>query len=331
MLIKDFDTALKAAGSATAGAVFSVAGEEPFQAMTLEKALRGRAGALGLETVRLSGEEILPGVFHRLASEGSLFGSGRFFIVRNADAVPARSQGEVLEAPGQTGSPHIFLFLTLRQSLNTSFLKKLGAFGTVFQCWEPFPGRMWNWTGRLADRADLRLDRRASDTASALSFGRLINLAGIIERLSIRYGPGASVTSEMVLSISGAPPECSALEMAGHAVSCRRAQALSMLSILLSAGEEPIRLLALIHSQWVLAVSAAGLLNRGEDESRVAAALGISPYRARSVLEAARPWRRRALAPVAGSFAETDMKLKYGWDSHAALVPFIIALTLPGE
>jgi DNA polymerase III delta subunit len=330
MLVKDFDKALELAESTSPGGVFVVAGEEPYQSLRLEKSLETRAKTLGLEAARLSGDMVLPGVVKRLTSEGSLFSAGKFILIRNTDEIPLKAQQELVEAVSQKDSQHLFLLLTQKQSLNTAFLKKLGACATVFQCWEPFPGRMWPWTKRLSGEMRVRLDREASETVSALSFGKLMNLAGIIERISIRYGPDATVTSEMVLASSGALPECNALEMTNHAVSCRTGSALSMMSVLLSSGEEPIRLLALIHSQWVLAACAAGILEKGGGESQVAATLGISPYRVKQVLEMARFWRGRALAPVAMSFAETDMKLKRGWDSLEALASFIIALTLHG-
>lgn len=329
MLVKDFDKAAELADSASPGGVFMVTGEEPCQALRLEKSLETRAREMGLEIERLSGDEVQPGDFRRLATEGSLFASGRLIITRNTDGIGARSQPEVLDAVNAASSDHIFLFLTDRTSLNTVFLKKIGERAVVFPCWEPFPGRMWTWTRRLSGELGLKLDRQASETVEALAYGRLFNLRGIIERLSMRYGPGTVITPAMVLALSGGVPECNALEMSQDAVTGRRAQALEKLSILLESGEEPIRLLALIHSQWVLAAGAAALVRRGGDASSVASSLGISPYRAKWVTEASGFWLRKELAPVAEAFAETDFRLKRGWDPMDAMAPFIIALTLP--
>ena len=331
MVVKDFDRVMELAASGSPGAVFLVGGEEAFQAWRLEAALETRAKALGLETVRLSADETEPGRVRRLASEGSLFSSGRFILVRNSDCFPLKTQPEVLSAAGCPEAGHMFLFLTDKPPQSTAFLKKLGGAAVSFTCWEPFPGRMWQWTGRLSKELGLNLDRQAADAAEGLAFGRLFNLWSVLERLSLRYGPGARITAPMVLASSGGVPECSALDLSQDAVTGRRSQALEKLSLLLAAGEEPIRLLALIHSQWLLAASAAGILGRGEGEASLASSLGISPYRARWVSEAGSRWVRKPLGPAAEAFAEADHRLKRGWDPLDALVPFIVTLTLLQE
>ena len=331
MLVKEFDRALELAVGATPGGVFLLTGEEPYQIMRLESAIEAAARARGLELARVPGDEAAPGDIRRLASEGSLFSSGRLIIVRNVESIPVKVQGELLDAVSIPASDHIFLFQTERTTLNTAFLKKLGALSVVYASWEPFAGRMWPWTKRLSGELGIRLDRQAGELVEALAYGRLFNLWGLMERISVRYGSGKPVNSEMVLALSGGIPECTALDMSQDAVTGQRAQALAKLSLLLASGEEPIRLLALIHSQWVLAASAACLVNRGKSESALAAALGISPYRAKWVIEASRFWRARALGPVAEAFSETDLRLKRSWDGVAALAPFIAALTLPEE
>jgi DNA polymerase III delta subunit len=332
MVVKDFDRAMELAASAAPGAVFLAGGEEAYQAGRLEAALEARARALGLETVRLSADEAEPGRMRRLTSEGSLFSSGRFILVRDAEGFPLKSQPEVLSAISCPGAGHMFLFLTGKPPQSTAFLKKLGAAAAVtFTCWEPFPGRMWQWTGRMSKELGLNLDRQAAETAEGLAFGRLFNLWSVLERLSLRYGSGTGITSSMVLASSGGVPECSALDLSQDAVTGRRSQALEKLSLLLAAGEEPIRLLALIHSQWLLAASAAGMLSRGEGEGSLASSLGISPYRAKWVAEAGSSWVGKPLAPAAEAFARTDQRLKRGWDPLDALVPFVVTLTLPRE
>jgi len=332
MLVKDFDKAVELAGGAGPGCVFLVSGEEPFQALRLETVLEARARALGLETARIPGDEVQPGDIRRLASEGSLFSSGRFILVRNTDAIPAKAQPEALEAVSAPGSNHLFLFLTERTSLNTVFLKKLGAAAAVsFACWEPFAGRMWPWTRRLSGELGLKLDRQASETAEALSYGRLLNLWSILERASIRYGSKTVVDHAMIVALSGVLPECSALDMSQEAVAGNSRKALEKLSLLLASGEEPIRLLALIHSQWALAATAASMLSGGRSEPATISALGISQYRSGWVLEAASRWRGRRYAPIAEAFSEADFRLKRGWDSMAAMTPVVVALTLPRE
>lgn len=331
MLVKDFDKAVELAGGAEPGGVFLVSGEEPFQALRLETVLQARARALGLETARIPGDEVQPGDIHRLASEGSLFSSGRFIMVRNTDAMPAKAQSETIEAVSARDSNHLFLFLTERTSLNTVFLKKLGALAVAFACWEPFAGKMWPWTKRLCGELVLKLDRQASETAEALSYGRLLNLWSILERASIRYGSGTAVNQAMIIALSGGLPECNALDMSQDAVTGNGRKALSKLSLLLASGEEPIRLLALIHSQWALTATAASLLSRGRTETEMISALGISPFRARWVAEASLHWRGREYAPIADAFSEADFRLKRGWDSMAAMTPLVVALTLPRD
>ncbi len=331
MLVKDFDKAVELAEGASPGGVFLVSGEEPFQALRLETLLEARARALGLETARIPGEEVQPGDIHRLASEGSLFSSGRFILVRNVDAIPAKAQPETLDAVSAAGSDHLFLFLTERTSLNTVFLKKLGATAVAFACWEPFAGKMWPWTKRLCGELGLKLDRQASETAEALSYGRLSNLWSILETASIRYGSATVVNQNMIVALSGGLPECNALDMSQDAVMGDGRKALEKISLLLASGEEPIRLLALIHSQWALAAMAASLLSRGRTEQAMISALGISPYRARWVISASAHWRGREYAPIADAFSEADFRLKRGWDPMAAMTPVVVALTLPRD
>lgn len=331
MIVKDFDKAVELAKGSGPGGVFLVSGEEPFQALRLETILEDRARVLALETARIPGDEVQPGDMRRLASEGSLFSSGRFILVRNIDAMPAKAQSETLEAVSVTGSDHLFLFLTERTSLNTVFLKKLASAAVAFSCWEPFSGKMWPWTKRLAGELGLKLDRQASETAEALSYGRLLNLWSILERASIRYGSGTVVNQAMIVALSGGLPECNALDMSQDAVTGNCRKALEKLSLLLASGEEPIRLLALIHSQWALAATAASLLSRGRTEPAMISALGISPYRARWVTEASAHWRGRDYAPIADAFSEADFRLKRGWDSMAAMTSLVVALTLPRD
>lgn len=312
--------------SASAGDMFIVSGDEFYQSNRLLDILRRRASALSLEVVRIAPEDLSEISLSALFSEGSLFSSGKLVVIGEVDKL-GKSHMTELRKIITGGFDHILYCRTAGRKPSNLFIKELESAGTAFTCWEPFANQMWKWTKRLADEEGIKLTRDGAEAAEAMASGKLEKLADVIVRVSIFHGKESPVNSSGVYNAVQGVQETSAFRFCEEILTGEKGAAMRSLSLLIDSGEEPIRLLALLYSQWKQVAGARELLKKGISPKAAAQKLGIAPFRWPAVEELAGRRSQCATSTLLETFAAADHGLKTGIDPLAAIASVVLALT----
>lgn len=326
MIVKNFEEMERLMASAAPGDTFIISGEEYYQSNRLLDTLRKRAGDAGLETVRLSPDDMEEVSLASILSEGSLFSSGKLVVISEVDKLPSRDRKD-LQAAVEAGSGNIVFARTAGRKPSNAFIKALEKAGTGFTCWEPFPNVIWRWTAMLAGEEGISFTREGSGAVETIASGRLERLADVVARVAMFYGRGKKATAEDVYRAVKGSRETNAFQFCGDALSGKRARALTSLSLLLRSGEEPIRLLALFYSQWQQVAGAGEMLEKGIPPKEASAKLGIPPFRWKGVEAMARKGKYGANASVLEAFAAADHGLKSGADPLCSIASVVLTLT----
>ncbi|MCK5130784.1 MAG: hypothetical protein KAR40_01360 [Candidatus Sabulitectum sp.] len=330
MIVKNFDAMMKKMESASPGDSFVVSGEEYYQSTRLLGALRHRGTALSLEPVRLMPDDLNEISLSALFSEGSLFSPGKLVMIGEVDKI-SKSQKSELEKIVAGTFDHILFCRTAGRKPSNAFMTKLESAGTGFTCWEPFANQMWKWTRTFAAEEEVTLTRDGSQAAEVIASGKLERLADVMVRIVLFHGKGSNVNASGVYAAVRGLEETTAFQFCGEILSGKRGAAMRSLSLLLNSGEEPIRLLALLYSQWRQVAGARELLQSGIPPQAAAKKLGIPQFRWRNVEEYAGRRSNCATSAVLESFAAADFGLKTGSDPLASIASVILSLTSAGK
>ncbi len=330
LIIKNFDAMMKKMESASPGDSFVVSGDEYCQSTRLLSALRRRGTALSLEPVRLMPDDLSEISLSALFSEGSLFSPGKLVMIGDVDKL-TKTQKSELEKIVAGSFDHILFCRTAGRKPSNAFMTRLESAGTGFTCWEPFANSMWKWTRIFAAEEGITLTRDGSQAAETIASGKLERMADVIARIGLFHGKGASVDSTGVYAAVKGLEETTAFQFCGEVLSGKRGASMRSLSLLLNSGEEPIRLLALLYSQWKQVASARELLQRGIPSQVAAKKLGIPQFRWRSVEEYATRRSTHATSDILETFAEADYGLKRGRDPLVSIASVILSLTMAGK
>jgi DNA polymerase III delta subunit len=330
LIVKSFDAMLKKIESASPGDSFIVSGEEYYQSNRLLNAFRNRGTGLSMEPVRLVPDDLNETSLSAVFSEGSLFSSGKYVIIGDVDKI-TKSQKKELEKTVAGSFDHILFCRTAGRRPSNSFITKLEKEGTGFTCWEPFPGQMWKWAERLASEEQVSLTRDGSQAAEAIASGKLERLAEVIGRVALFYGTGTSVDASGVYAAVRGVEETTAFQFCREVFTGSKGAAMQSLSLLLGSGEEPVKLLALLYSQWKQVAGARELLRSGVSAQVAAKRLGVPQFRWRSVEELAGKSVSYATSTVLRIFAAADLSLKTGSDPLVSIASVVLSLTSTGK
>ncbi len=101
--------------------------------------------------------------------------------------------------------------------------------------------------------------------------------------------------------------------------------ALDTLRRLLHEGEPPLRIFGLMVSEYRLLIQARTLADQGYSEERIAARLGVYPWRLRQRMEAARRGSAESLKATYRLLLQTDVEIKTGVQEPEAALEFLVA------
>jgi DNA polymerase III subunit delta len=131
-----------------------------------------------------------------------------------------------------------------------------------------------------------------------------------LERLSLYAGKGSTVREEDVAEVVTAVRQRSVFDLVDAIGARRRAEAVALLSRLLAAREEPLRLLALLARHYRQLLAARIASHGGGGEGEVASRLGVPPFVARKILAQSGRFSGAELESALARIARADLELK---------------------
>jgi len=148
-------------------------------------------------------------------------------------------------------------------------------------------------------------------------------LNGEMEKAAL-YSKGRVISKEEVAGIMAAVPEISVFKLIEAVSQKQLALALTLLEEQLTAGENTLRLLALLARQVRMLWQACGLSAKGLSSNLVAEELGVPPFVGEKLVQQSRKFSAPRLAKTLVAIAEADRKLKVGQADSSALEQIII-------
>ncbi|HEY7412206.1 MAG TPA: DNA polymerase III subunit delta [Vicinamibacteria bacterium] len=306
-------------------AVVAILGADSFRAEeALEAVVAEAVGSErgdGVEAFR--GDETTWARVVEAARTPSLFAPRRAVVVRGADAL--KDDGAGVPAYIADPTPGTTLVVqAVKPDKRRAVWKALLEKATVVEA-EPLKGRALR--AHVLARAKARrlpLNEPAMEELLERVGQDLRRLEGEMEKLAAyAEGRSAPLSAEEVAAVLGrglAQP----IYRIGDALAARRpALVLELVNQALDEGEAPLRILGNLHYA-LRRVRGAKALGRGPGaRDAVVSRLGVLPFKAGDVLEAARAWSEAELEDATAAFYEADRRLKSSQDGRVVLAAAI--------
>lgn len=152
------------------------------------------------------------------------------------------------------------------------------------------------------------------DVAAQLKFragASLTRLSGEVEKLAAHAGERTEITDE---DLEIVPPtlECTVFQMIDRLVERNGAQAFSMLSAMREAGEDDVRILAMITRQMRFMAQIKLMQRRKAADDEMVRALGITPYGLRNTRRQLRGFTEERLRRAYRECVDAEFAIKSG-------------------
>lgn len=148
-----------------------------------------------------------------------------------------------------------------------------------------------------------------------------------LEKIILFLGDRATITKEDVNLIINRSLEQNVFLLTEYIQKGQKAKAISLVKDLIIMKEEPIKLLALITSNYRLYYQCKILSQKGYSGQQIAKTVNVHPYRVKLALTQVRHYQLNQLLNIIDNCAETDYKLKSSYmDKQLILELFILSL-----
>lgn len=238
-----------------------------------------------------------------------MLGGRRLVIVKRAQKLLEKS--EQLRAYLDDPCPQTILLLELSKSPDKrrKAWKEVEKRTSIISCDTPKTAELEDWVSEQARERKLRLGQDAVRYLVSESGGDLRHLLNELEKLSL-YAGEEKLDLETIATVLGRGKAQSIFRFLDALAAGNAAKALRQLGRLLEEGEPPLRILALVDrlvGQLRMAKEFQSSPRRGDSLAKV---LGVPPFAAKSLSEAARRFDRVSLEGALRTLSDTDRVLK---------------------
>lgn len=261
-----------------------------------------------------------------------LLGGRRLVVVREADRL-APGALDALAAYAEAPLDSTVLALAAEKiDRRLKIWKALEAAGVLVECGRPDERSLSKCLQEAAEAAGVTFEPGAVEALIELAGRDLGVLEGEVTKLAAFVGPARRVSPEVVHEVVAAGAGQQSVFAWVDAVAERRAsEALVALGRLLAAGEEPLRLLALLARQVRLVWGAKALAARGASVPEVAEQLvPRARFLAPKLLAQARGFDEAELAANHDRLVEADLALKSSPSSERLVLERLV-LAIAGK
>lgn len=183
------------------------------------------------------------------------------------------------------------------------------------------------WIVGRAEEAHVGIEDGAVKVLLELTGGNVTTLAKEMDKLMLYVGIGGEITQNLVTELVPKSVEQNVFALTEKVVKRDIAGAMRILEGLFTQQEEPIKLLALLVSQFRLLYQVKELQQRGYGQNQIASHIGVHPYRVKLAMNQTNTFSFEALKKVIHELAEADYNMKTGkMDKHLVLEFFVMRL-----
>ena len=183
------------------------------------------------------------------------------------------------------------------------------------------------WVVSRAEEAHVYIDNTAVSLLLELVGSNVTMLAKEMDKLTLYVGMGGEITSKLVTELVPKSVEQNVFALTEKVVKKDIAGAMQILDGLFTQQEEPIKLLALLVSQFRLLNQVKELQQRGYGQNQIASHIGVHPYRVKLAMNQTKFFSFEELKKVIIELAEADYSMKTGkMDKKLVLEFFLMRL-----
>lgn len=157
------------------------------------------------------------------------------------------------------------------------------------------------------------ISKEAFDEFIYLTNANLSQMMNELDKLFLAAIESKKISKEMVHQLIPRTLEHSIFDLLKHVLSGQKDTALSLYKELLLQGEEPIKINAILISQFRLLVQVKIMADRHYQQSNMIDVLKIHPYRIKLSLQEAKRFELKTLGAIFDYLVENDYKMKSGY------------------
>ena len=147
------------------------------------------------------------------------------------------------------------------------------------------------------------------------------------EKLKIYKLDSKKIDEEDIISIINKNIELDIFNLIDNIVLKKKKEALEVYNEMIKYGEEPIKIMIMLASQFRLMLQAKLMYKKGYSEKDMASTLAVHPYRVKLALDKGRKFSENQLIVLLDELSNLDSKVKLSEvDKKMALELFIIKL-----
>lgn len=148
-----------------------------------------------------------------------------------------------------------------------------------------------------------------------------------LDKIILYLGDRPTITKQDVETIVNRSLEQNVFLLTDYIQQDKKPEAVNLVNDLITMKEEPIKLLALIASNFRLYYQCKILAKKGYSQQQIAKTVSVHPFRVKLALRASRQYDLRHLMQIMNACAETDYKLKSSYmDKQLILELFILSI-----
>lgn len=184
-----------------------------------------------------------------------------------------------------------------------------------------------NWIREQAAKNDVQIDESAISLLLILAGSDLTKLHSELEKLTLFASGTKKIDEAMVEKLTSRSIEQNIFTLVDKVVQRKMDEAFRIYYDLRKQNEEPIKILALLASQFRLIYQVKEMMKRGYGQQQIASTLKVHPFRVKLASGQARSFSEDALGDIMNLLADSDMQLKSGAASRdLALELFLFKL-----
>ncbi|MDQ0216805.1 DNA polymerase-3 subunit delta [Oikeobacillus pervagus] len=189
----------------------------------------------------------------------------------------------------------------------TKLLKKKA---TVLEAKKLNEQELKKWIVEIAKRNEIEMSNEAIEQLLILAGTDLLQLTNEVEKLSLYASNTGKIDVEMVQKLTSRSLEQDIFSIVDRILKRKIDEALRIYYDLLKQKEEPIKILAIIASQFRLIYQVKELSRRGYGQPQIAGAIKVHPFRVKLAAGQARDFSEQELMRIIDLLAQCDYEMK---------------------
>ena len=257
---------------------------------------------------RFSAERLDLEAFAKTYQAYPMMAPHRLVLLRDCEKLSA-DHCQKLEDLGRNPVPSTTLIAVgAKVDMRRTLFREMGKSGRAVRFTRLYDNQVPQWINQRSKRLGVKLDERAVALLRLYIGPNLRELANEIEKLSVFVGEGETITGDAVEEGVGGSRHNNIFALTEAVGAGQKRKALVLLRRQMAAGEEPLRILALLSRHFQLVLKAQDCLQLPKEEA--AKKLGVSPFFLADYLQQARRMSRSLLWNRLAALLRAEVRLK---------------------